>query len=181
MKRILLPLFALLLTPNGAGASEPLRLEHYAPIPCTVACGYWDAAGAAGFSACNSFPPGSYDQTVIRFTEPTGVIQITTHSVVDYDTFVCTMNDESLQVGCTAFSKCVSIGDECDHVLGVSLIASGCVERISLTWQALQAANFGTSDQFRLVSSNWSDFAPLPITISGPAEIVDDTFEASVI
>lgn len=183
---------AAVTTPSSAVAnSSTLSIEHYAPIPCAVACGYWDVSGAAGFSACNSFPAGSYDQTLLRFTETTGVVDVETRPAVDYDTFLCTVGDPPVLIdSCRSFTSCVRTRDAHHGVAGLGgspggctigpcLCLVGCPEYLSLTWQALQNANGGTSDEFRVVSSNWSDHAPLPITIRGPAEIVDDTFVAT--
>jgi hypothetical protein len=174
------------LAPLRATASIPpeVTVEHFAPIPCSVACAHWEAPDAAGFDACaDPFPAGSYDFSTFRLTATSGVVTIEARSVIDYDTFVCTTTEPSVHVGtvgsCGWRAKCTSIGDECTGIAGRDALAVGCIERKSVTWSALTAANGGANDEFRLISYNWSDTAPLPIGLWGPVALVDDSYDAS--
>lgn len=172
---------ATLIGPSSAAATD-LSIEHFAPVPCSVACAYWDAPSAAGFNECaNPFPPGSYDLTRLRFTDE-DLIRITATSAVDYDTFVCTTNLEPLTImTCGRLQKCSQVPEPCTGSPAPNLLAIGCTERITLSLNWLHATNGGINDEFLLISYNWSDYAPLPITITGPAEILDDTYEAGII
>lgn len=173
---------AALATAPSTNASEPIQLEHFAPLPCSVACAYWDAGGAAGFDECaKPFPAGSYDVTRLRITEDRQVVQIDATSVIDYDTFACTTEGRRIDfLACGRMQKCSQTGGRCNGVAGIDEIAVGCTETIWLTLNALHGANDGLNDEFLLISYNWSDYAPLPITITGPAEVIDDSFDATI-
>ena len=170
MKRILLASVALLLAPTGSSAAETMRIEHFAPVPCTVSCGYFlDAVGAG--PCATPFPKGSYDFTIMQMTAQTGIVHIEARPTIDYDTFVCSLHGEQLLQG-------DHIGQDCTHDEGP--VALGCLEFYDISWNALTATG-DDSGRFMIVSYNWLDIAALPITVTGPAEIVDDTYDARLI
>lgn len=176
---LLLCASASLTTPAGATAQTPITVTHTAPVPCVVACAYYDVPESAGFHACNDpFPPGSFDRSRFRFTG-NGIIVIETRPVIDYDTFVCTVTEPSYGIGACGFPfKCTYGTDSCTQVAGRDEILIGCPEYIDLTLNLLHAVNGGANDEFFVVSYNWSDHAPLPVTVTGPAELLDDSYEA---
>lgn len=169
---------AALISP-GTASAMPLTLEHEAPVPCSVACAYWEGGDAAGFDVCTKrFPPGSYDYTTLRMTAD-GIAHVQATSVIDWDTFVCTTDGQRLMVACGRLEKCTLPGDGCSGVAGQRAVAVGCTEQKFITLNDIHAANGGANDEFILLSYNWSDYAPLSITVSGPAEIVDDSYDAT--
>lgn len=154
-----------------------MAVEHFAPLPCSVACAYWDAPDAAGYNECgNPFPEGSYDESTFRLTRQTGVVHIEAHSVNDYDSFICTDTDPRVLVSPVGGGCC----DPCDGIAGNNAIAWACVERGDLTYSGLAASNGGANDRFVIISYNWSDTEPLPVKLWGPVEIIDDSFEANI-
>lgn len=158
-------------------ANAAITLTHSAPIPCAVMCAYWDAPGAAGFNECSApFPEGSYDKTTLKLTSTTGVVHIEAQSPIDYDSFICTDTNPPVLVQTLANT----VGDPCEGLAGNNAAAVGCLESGDLTYNGLVAANGGVNEfNFILISYNWSDNGELPITITGPAVVLDDTFTAA--
>lgn len=182
MKKVALLLAYAALVPTSSRATEapPLfTLEHAAPLACTVMCAYWDAPGAAGYNECSRpFPDGSYDQTLLRLTSRQGVVRFEMRSEIDYDSFICTNTEPPVLV--PAFLD--PIGDNCSGITGRGdPIAVGCLERLDLHHSALVAANGGVNEmEFIVISYNWSDTGSLPVNVWGPVEVIDDSFEASI-
>lgn len=169
-------MFTALLAPstNVSHAASTLRIEQFAPLPCSVACPHWDAAMAAGYDVCaDPFPQGSFDETVMRMTSQEGAVEIDAYSHIDYDTFLCTNTEPRVLMEPLAHVYT----EDCGSHFGPRWPV-GCSEHLRLGWRALQDANGGTGDEFIIVSYNWSDTAPLMVVVSGPAEIVDDRYEA---
>jgi hypothetical protein len=164
-------------------AQERIEIEHFAPIPCATACPHWDYTTAAGLDVCaNPGPPKSFDETIVRITG-SAVVRIDAYSYIDYDTFICTDEAQSRQVdplACATGLRCSSIPEDCYSPIGTQDLGIGCAERYDVSLAMLRAAG-SEADTFRIVSYNWSDIAPLPITISGPAEIVWDELDNSLI
>ena len=166
----------------GVAASPPsITLEHSAPLPCTVACAYWDVAGATGANECSApFPSGSYDKTLLRLTSQRGVAHFEMRSEIDYDTFFCTNTDPPVLIHDLA--QHVGPAD-CAGIAGIDhdVLAVGCLEFRDLTYSGLVAANGGVNEmEFIVISYNWSDPGSLPVHIWGPVEVLDDSFEASI-
>lgn len=154
-----------------------ITVTHEAPLPCSVACAYWDAPDAAGYNECgNPFPQGSYDESTFRLTSRNGVVHIQTYPVYDYDSFVCTDTEPSVLVTTMAPGCCYP----CHGIGGNTAIALACEEGTDLTYSGLVAANAGANDRFVIISYNWSDTEPLPVKLWGPVELIDDSFEASI-
>jgi hypothetical protein len=170
-------LLAALTSPSAltAHAASPLRIEQSAPLPCAAACPYWEVSSAAGYDVCaNPFPRGSFDETVMRITSTEGVVEIGAYPFIDYDTFLCTNTQPRVLIHSLAHYR-----EECGAHFGFYW-PLGCSEHQALTWGGLQAANGRTGDQFVILSYNWSDTASLLVSVSGPAEIVDDSYEARI-
>lgn len=170
------------VAPATATTEPALQIEQYAPLPCTVACPYWDVAETAGFDACSApFPQGSFDVTRFRITGP-GLVRIAATSVVDYDTFLCTTGPEQEHATtCRGSQVCTWVPQRCNGLAGVDAIAVGCTEQLFITLGELHVRNGGINDEFLLRSYNWSDYAPLPITLTGPVEVIDDSYEATAL
>lgn len=163
------------LSGGGAQASEPIEVEHYAPLPCTVLCPHWDVAELAGYSPCpDPFPAGSYDQTTFRFTteDPDALVSIVAKPEVDYDTYVCTATEPSLEVA----NGANLLGTPCDDPFGLK----GCEEHIQVTQGLVASRTSWVSTDFIVRSYNWSDIGSQSIRVEGPVEIVDDSFIASI-
>ena len=171
---------ALFLSLSNAAASHgrgpaTVSVTHSAPIPCTVACGYWEAPSAAGFNECeNPFPEGSYDETTFRLTSTTDVVHIQAWSRIDHDHFICTDTEPRVLVQAIANLCC----EPCDGIAGEGALAIGCTESGDLTWSGLSAANDGANDRFIVMSYNWSDTGPSLVDLWGPIEMLDDSYEA---
>lgn len=153
-----------------------LTVTQYAPVPCSTACAYWDAAAAAGADVCaQPFPAGSYDQTTFEIAGEEALVEIRTRSVWDYDSFVCTDTEPSRLVA----SLANLLNGDCHTgtVAGRALLPLGCVEWGTFTLAWLHEVNGGVNDRFIVRSYNWSDVEPLPIDLWGPIQLIDDTFE----
>lgn len=172
-------LFSLSSVAAGHGRGPAtVSVTHSAPIPCAVACGYWDAPSAAGFDECsNPFPTGSYDETTFRLTSLTDVVHIQAWSRIDHDHFVCTDTEPRVLVQAIANLCC----EPCDGIAGEGALAIGCTDSVDLTWSGLSAANDGANDRFIVMSYNWSDTGSSLIDLWGPVEIIDDSHEARIL
>lgn len=173
--RSLVPLTGMLVgLPVHADAAPLITVEHDAPLPCAVACPYWEPGSLAGFDECaEPFPEGSYDYTTFRLTSATEVVHIEARSVIDYDTFVCTDTEPSVLV-----DRELDFATWCPIRVRGSNVHVGCIEDFDITLDTLHAKNNGVNDRFRVISYNWADIAPLLVRLRGPVEVVDDTYEA---
>lgn len=152
----------------------PCEFTQSAPLPCTVACSYWDAGGAAGYDECNPFPEGSYDMTKIEIFG-TAPVQIEAQSPIDYDSFICSNTPVKVLIQTMANN----VGDPCEGVAGNNQVAIGCLETGSITLDALEAEQGAGNPYFWLISYNWSDNGQLPVKMSGPARIDNDHYQAA--
>ena len=176
-RTMILGAMASLMAIVSPAKAATVNLTHSAPIPCAVMCAYWDAPGAAGFNECSApFPEGSYDKTTLKLTSTTGVVHIEAQSPIDYDSFICTDTNPPVLVQTLANT----VGDPCEGLAGNNAVAVGCLESGDLTYSGLVAANGGVNEfNFILISYNWSDNGVLPITLTGPVEVLNDNFEAA--
>lgn len=172
---------------SSAQANSRVWIEHEAPVPCSIACPYWDAPRAAGFDPCAApFPQGSWDETTLTFVSD-GFASIETQPWLDYDTFVCTDTTPRRLVASLArplelppTARGASRTEAC--ITGSCCPANmGCAEDGWISRTQLHRVNGGANDRFVVVSYNWFDYQSLPIRITGSVEIVDDTFTATPI
>lgn len=174
---VLTAVLFLTLASSGTRASESLHLEHYAPLPCTAVCSFWDHTQALGYGLCErDFPEGSYDQTVLRITNPTGTVKIWAYPPVDYDTVACSDTEPSRLVATPdPFERC-----NCG-IAGCWPLPVPCRESLEIRWADVARIDPDTTGRFRLVSYNFSDAGSLTIRGSGPVDVVDDSYEAKII
>lgn len=163
---------AMLVPASSAAADTTVEFEHSAPVPCSVLCPYW--INFFGEDECSAtLPPGSFDETVLAFTEQRGVVEVAAFPLVDYDIVVCTDTEPRRVV--------ISLGNPIGEPCNVAGTPSGCAEHGGFRYANLMAANGGANDRFVVRSYNFSDVASVPVELHGPIEIVDDSFEASVL
>lgn len=176
-RTIILGAIASLMAIMSPAKAANVELIHSAPVPCAVACAYWESASTAGFNECSApFPEGSYDKTLLKLTSTTGVVHIEAQSAIDYDSFICTDTNPPVLVQTLANG----LGDPCQGLAGNNAVAVGCLETGDLTYSGLVSANGGVNEfNFILISYNWSDNSVLPITLSGPVAVLNDTYTAA--
>lgn len=152
--------------------AETIEIEQHAPVPCAIACPYWDGPRAAGFDACSNptLPRGIWDETTFEITEDAPPVSIGAWSTYDYDSFVCTDTEPRRLL----ISMANSINDRCTFAGNYY----PCPESASFTRSHLRAANGGVNDRFVLVSYNWWDPGALTVQIGGPVTVLDDSYEA---
>lgn len=173
---------SLALTPAlPARANQPaastVRVEQYAPVPCVVACPYWEPTPELPPDICNTpTPPGSFDKTVFEVTDPTRVVVVEAWSSIDYDSFVCTDTEPSVLV------KPFEIWWGCPSpFIPVFDVYLGAGEGVEFMLERLHRANGGANDRFVVISYNWSDVESLPVVAKGPVALVDDSFDATAV
>lgn len=159
--------------------SPTVTLTQTAPLPCLAICAHWETPNALGYDVCaKPFPPGAYDETTLRITG-SGVVSVQTQPVDDYDSFICSDTEPRVliaQLGNLLAEVCSG------GTLGPFMASMGCRESGDITLAIIRAATGDpTADRFVLVSYNWLDAAALPVVMWGPVEIIDDSFEASVL
>lgn len=168
-------LLLLLAVPSAAQAATEIRVEHRAPVPCAVTCANWEPARSAGYDVCDRpFPPGSFDRSTFRITEGQRLVSVTSHFAADYDLFLCTDTEPSVlfPVGCLSGQKCMDWNCQPTVILYI-----GCRESLELSLESLHRVNGGANDRFRVVSMNWLDPGSAHVSVRGPVELVDDSFE----
>lgn len=171
---------------GALGAGGPAQAMHQgpptltftqaAPVPCLAACANWDAPEALGYDVCaKPFPPGSFDETTLRITS-NGVVSVSTRSMDDYDSLVCSDTEPRMLI--TQLAN--QLAEVCTGgTLGIFMVGMGCPESGDVTLASIRATTGDpTADRFVLVSYNWLDAAALPVTMWGPVEIIDDSYEA---
>lgn len=166
--------FSVLMTalvaawPTTASAAE-LTVVHEAPIPCAVVCPYWHGE-VAGFDVCaNPGPPGSYDDTMLMFTETDrrSVIGYSMEPTFDHDIFICTATEPSREV--TGWA-CVCPPPECTG----PYYTYGCREEGVILYEALKATNGSPDPRFLVRTFNWLDPDPrVTVNLSGPVALAE--------
>lgn len=154
-----------------------VSVVHTAPLPCLVACAY-DFPSEAGFNECaRPTPSGSFDISTFRMTDHAGTVYVNAVPVYGWDMFACTVMEPSSLITCMGCNSCCW---ECNGPGGTTT-ALGCVIDGDLTWEGIEAAAPGSDGRFRLISYNWLDTEPLPVNLWGPVEVIDDSYEASIL
>lgn len=170
---VVIVLSALPAQPASATHSHPTKTHvvQNAPLPCTVACASWVPDMLSPEAQCHTpGPQGSFDRTVFEITEPTRWITIETYPNIDYDSFLCTDTEPSRLIEPLVPDCCGGLTRGIYHV--------GCYEEASIHLGDVHRVNGGENDRFVLVSYNWLDNSSLPVQLTGPVRIVDDSFEA---
>lgn len=169
---------ALAAHPATAHATKDpptVSVTHWAPVPCAVACPYWETPRSLGFDPCAApFPLGSWDETTFVITEDPALIRLTSRPTWDYDTFVCTDTTPSRLV----LNLANVLHEDCHMgtVSGRMIIPLQCEETGYLSLAYLRRVNDAANDRFIIRSFNWSDLGSTPVDVWGPVEIVDDSY-----
>jgi hypothetical protein len=152
MRRIALLVAVTALALGGQAADAKTiksgRMTFSAAVPCTVVCAYWLAhpperipfvAGDGNPYACTEpFPPGSYEDKILRAPKGAKLLRFQAYPVTDWDVAFCTPGNKYISFAANTATDC----------------QFGCVETANIKVKA--------GKRYLIRAYNWSDTDPLP-------------------